>query len=180
MTLFQTAVIVDQNGGKCGKDKSWKWGALFFLQERSGRIEKSRRRRPQMSLVLNRRVLNLVCLLFDCLFPTEHHSSSSSSFLPSVSFRIHLCCTLKSMTHRAPPNCLLSEPLHSFSNTEHHYPGPRGFSFFFILLVSIGWYFYKHANKYDWSVWLAIPRGRWGYLLLHLLCAYLPEKYCSS
>ena len=36
----------------------------------------------------------------------------------------------------------------------------------------IGWYFYKHANKYDWSVWLAIARGRWGYLLLHLLCAY--------
>ena len=35
----------------------------------------------------------------------------------------------------------------------------------------IGWYFYKHANKYGWSVWLAIPRGRWGYLLLHL-----PEK----
>ena len=37
--------------------------------------------------------------------------------------------------------------------------------------VRIGWYFYKHANKYDWSVWLAIPRGWWGYLLL-----YLPEK----
>ena len=26
---------------------------------------------------------------------------------------------LKSMTHRAPPNCLLSNPLHLFSNTEH-------------------------------------------------------------
>ena len=35
----------------------------------------------------------------------------------------------------------------------------------------IGWYFYKHANKYDWSVWLVIPRGRWRYLLLRL-----PEK----
>ena len=31
----------------------------------------------------------------------------------------------------------------------------------------IGWYFYKHENKYDWSVWLAIPRRRWGYLSLH-------------
>ena len=23
-------------------------------------------------------------------------------------------------------------------------------------------YFYKHAKQYDWSVWLVIPRGRWG------------------
>ena len=73
-----------------------------------------------MSLVLNnrRRVLNLVCILFYWLFPKEHHSYSSSSFLPSVSFRIHLCCTLKSVTHKTPPNCLLSNTLHSFSNTE--------------------------------------------------------------
>ena len=40
----------------------------------------------------------------------------------------------------------------------------------------IGWYFYKHANKFDWSVWLAIPRGRWGYLLLLLMCVYLYQR----
>ena len=40
----------------------------------------------------------------------------------------------------------------------------------------IGWYFYRHANKLDWSVWLAIPRGRWGYLLLHLMCVYLYQR----
>ena len=34
----------------------------------------------------------------------------------------------------------------------------------------VGWYFYKHANQYDWSIWFAIPRGRWEYLLLHFLC----------
>ena len=33
----------------------------------------------------------------------------------------------------------------------------------------VRWYFYKHANRYDWSVWPAIPRARWGYLLLHFL-----------
>jgi len=33
----------------------------------------------------------------------------------------------------------------------------------------IGWYFYKHANQYDWFVWLVTPRGRWGYLSLHFL-----------
>ena len=26
-----------------------------------------------------------------------------------------------------------------------------------------GWYCYKHANQYDWFVWLGIPRGWWGY-----------------
>ena len=74
-----------------------------------------------MSLVLNnrRRVLNLVWFLFDCLFPKEHRSSSSSSCSPSVSFRIYLICTLKSVTHRTPPNCLFSNPLLSLSNTEH-------------------------------------------------------------
>ena len=93
---------------------------LFFSRAiREGR--KSQRRRLQMSLVLNnrRRVLNLVWFLFYCLFPKENHSSSCSSCSPSVSFRIHLFCTLKSMTHRTPPNCLLSNPPLSFSNTEH-------------------------------------------------------------
>ena len=94
---------------------------LSFFARAIRHCRKSRRRRLQMSLVLNnrRRVSNLVWFLFDCLFPKEHHSSSSSSFLPSVSFRIHLCCTLKSVAHSPPPNCLLSNTLHSFSNTEH-------------------------------------------------------------
>ena len=83
---------------------------LFFFPRAIREGRKSRRSRLQMSLVLNnrRRVLNLVWLLFDYLFPKEHHSSSSSSCSPSVSFRINLFCTLKSATHRTPPNCLLS------------------------------------------------------------------------
>ena len=28
-----------------------------------------------------------------------------------------------------------------------------------IQLFWIGWCFYKHANQYDWFVWLVIPRG---------------------
>ena len=54
----------------------------------------------------------------------------------------------------------------------------------------IGWYCYKRENKYDWSVWLAIPRRRWGYLSLHFwclnFCLYLYQgknlfaKYFSS
>ena len=38
----------------------------------------------------------------------------------------------------------------------------------------IGWYFYNHANQYDWFVWLPIPRGRRGYLSLHFLRYNLP------
>ena len=40
--------------------------------------------------------------------------------------------------------------------------------------AQVGWYFYQHANQYDWSVWSAIPRARWGYLLLQFLC----RKFC--
>ena len=54
--------------------------------------------------------------------------------------------------------------------------------------AQIGWYFYKQPNKYDWSIWLAITRGQWGYLLLPFFCVYmylyqgkkLLAKYCSS
>ena len=120
MTQLQTAVLLTEMAENAVRTTRVNEELSVFARAiREGR--KSRRSRLQMSLVLNnrRRVLNLVCLLFDCLFPKEHHSSSSSLCSLSVSFRIHLFCTLKSIIHRTPPNCLLSNPLLSFSNTEH-------------------------------------------------------------
>ena len=59
---------------------------LAFLVSATKEGRRSRRRQLQMQLALDnrRRVLNLVSFYF-CLFPKEHHSSSSSSFLSPVS-----------------------------------------------------------------------------------------------
>ena len=124
MTLLETAEIVDQNGGKnvgktnCGNDK------LVFLARAIREGRRSGRRRLQMWLGLNnrRRVVKLGCLYY-CLYyyiiPKEHHSSSSSSFLPLVSPRfIYFVIFSKNMTRSTPPKCLLSNPVHSFLNTE--------------------------------------------------------------
>ena len=48
--------------------------------------------------------------------------------------------------------------------------------------AGIGWYFYEHEIQYYWSVWLAIPMGRWGYLSLYFVWLILPistrERIC--
>ena len=51
----------------------------------------------------------------------------------------------------------------------------------------ISWYFYRHSNQYDWSIWLAIPREWWRYVTALLVnFAYLYQgknlfaKYFSS
>ena len=65
----------------CGNEK------LAFLASVIKEGRTLRRRRLQMQLALNnrRRFLNLVCLLLRNIKGKEHHSSSSSSFLSSVS-----------------------------------------------------------------------------------------------
>ncbi len=40
--------------------------------------------------------------------------------------------------------------------------------------------FFKHASQYDWSVWLAISRGRWGYLSLQFLWKIFVCKILQS
>ena len=98
MTLLQTAVIADQNGGKCGKARTNRGNEeLSFLARAIWEGRKSQRIPKGTSQFL-------------------------VQFIPAISFLqdSFVLYWLKSMTHRAPPNCLLSNPLHSFSNTEHH------------------------------------------------------------
>ena len=101
--------------GKCGKDNCGN-KELAFLASAIKKGRKSRRRRLQMQLALNdrRRCLNLACLMLSLI--TKGTSLFLVPLVPVVGFfKIHLFCNFLSKVwlRSTPPNCRVSNPLHS-------------------------------------------------------------------
>ena len=85
---------------------------LFTCRKRKGHIE--------LCLINEVGTVSLVNLWPESLWGfTLLEVQVNTKMKESVDHWFILFIRLKSMTHRAPPNCLLSNLLHSFSNTEH-------------------------------------------------------------
>ena len=128
MSLLQKAKsltkVAEKNVRKtnCGHDE------LVFLARVIKGSRRSRRRLLQMWLGLNRRralklgfFYLLLILWYYCLSCSQRNITVPSSAHSCRRFRqdsFNLSFYLKNMTRSTPPNCLLSNPLRSFSNTE--------------------------------------------------------------